>query len=245
MSATATAPTSGYVGTSDDRLAPGTPPAPSRPLSSKERAAISETIWRRMCFESVTPEPTDFAAKRAWRVDGQVRASLNFLGVARTLDEHAAEQGFDPIRRFPVCPACAKDETANEQWTLVDEPPFQRSVCQAHGIEHKPYFRPVMQYWHTKAMESRPALCEKSRQIMLSWCLGVGAHLWLALTQPGSLIGFQSETLDKARKLLMKVETMYRTLPRELQRLGPMSDSQKARARKTEDVVEFKHVDAK
>lgn len=218
--------------------------AAARPLTPKERAAIAESIWRRSQFEPVAPEPLEPDARRAWRLDGQTRATLNFLGVAKTLDEHAEEQGVDAIRRFPLCPACAKDETANEACELIGAPPFQISVCRAHGREHKPYFRVAIDYWHRRAAEGRPALCEKSRQIMLSWCLGVGCHLWLALTRPGSLIGIQSETLPKAQALLQRAEIMYRTLPRELQRLGPMSDSTKARARKIEDAIIFKHLDS-
>lgn len=244
MSETATA-TSGYVGlATDDRLQPpGTPP-PSRPLTPRERAAISEAIWRRFVFEPIGPEPLEYADRRAWRVEGLTRATLNFLSVSRTIDEHADAQGVEAIRRFPICAACAKDPAGNEACELLGEPPYQISVCQAHGREHKPYFPVAVEFWHRKAAEGRPALCEKSRQIMITLCLGVGCHLWLALTRPGSLIGVQSETLDKARKILSKIETMYRTLPRELQRLGPMSDSPKATARKTEDVVEFKHRDA-
>lgn len=218
---------------------------PDRRLTPRERAAVGQAIWQRFVFEPAGPEPDAPDARRAWRVEGQLRASLNFLGVAKTLDEHADELGLEPIRRFPLCPACSKDERANEDWVLVDTPPLQISRCRAHGLEHKPYFRVAMEYWHRRASDGRPALAEKSRQIMLSWLLGVGAHLWLGLTRPGSLIGLQSETLDKARKLLMKAQTMYSTLPRELQRLGPMSDSPKARARKIEDMIEFKHRDSK
>jgi hypothetical protein len=216
-----------------------------RRLTPRERNAIMQRVWERLAFEPIGPEPEAPELRRAWRVEGQTRATLNFLGVARTLDEHAEEQGLEAIRRFPLCAACAKDEVANDDWVLRGDAPFQVSVCKAHGREHKPYFRIAIDYWHRKAAESRPALAEKSRQILLSWTLGVGSHLWLALTRPGVLIGIQSETLDKARKLLTKGQIMYQSLPRELQRFGPMSDSTKAQARKIEDAIEFKHVDAR
>lgn len=254
MITTSPAPTSGYGdanGLAASSALPigvtsaGNSQGPARRLTPREQAAIDQSILRRVTFEPTRLEPEGLDARRAWRVEGMTRATLNFLGISRTLDEHAEEQGLDAIRPFPICPACAKDETANEVLDLIGEPPYQVSVCRTHGRPHKPYFRTAVDYWHRKAAEGRPALCEKSRQIMMSLCLGIGCHLQLALTRPGSLIGFQSETLDKARKLLMKAQTTYQSLPRELQVLGPMSDSPKARARKTEDVIEFRHRDAR
>src|SRR5262245_1997859 len=134
---TSPAPTSGYSGPVPPEIggtagAVGNSQAPASKLTSKERHAISETIWRRFGVEPVGPPPRDPQEFRAWKVEGQMRGTLNFLGIAKTLDEHAEEQGLEAIRRFPLCPQCAKDEIANEQYELLGEPPYQISVCRAH-----------------------------------------------------------------------------------------------------------------
>lgn len=209
-------------------------------LSRRERAALAELIWRRLTFDSVGEEPEDEAGRAAWRLEGQTRATLNFLGVSRTLDEHAKD-GEPAVQPFPLCAPCAKDEAANVSVVLHGDPPAALALCRAHLVRHKPYFREVVGYWHRQAAASLPALAEKSRQILLSWTF-VDAHLWLAMTRPGSLIAFQSENLPKACELLNRAAVIYQTLPAELQRFGPMSDSPKAAARKIEDRIEFPEI---
>lgn len=208
-------------------------------LTKRERAAVSELIWRKFVFDPVGPEPAEAGAVAAWRLEGHTRAALNFVGVSKTLEEHAAD-GDPAIQPFPMCPACAKDAQANQNWVLVPGPADwqQWSLCRAHGRRHKPYFRDVIEHWHRMAAAGLPTLAEKSRQITLSW-LFCDLHLWLAMTRPGTLIAFQSENQPKACELLTRAALIYDTLPLELQRFGRLSDSPKAKARKIEDRLEF------
>jgi len=154
---------------------------------------------------------------------------LRFLAITKTLDEHVT--GEPAIRPFPLCGVCGVDEDANER-TRLDE--AGRAVCLPHRRRHKPYIRVVSRAWQDNEILN----LEKSRQVVLSWTM-VGLHVWLALTRPGSLIGFQSENFPKAVELLNRAALMYDTLPEALRRWGPLSDAPKARARKIEDRIEF------
>lgn len=166
-----------------------------------------------------------------WR--GVAAEPLRFLAAARTFDEHAAAG--EAIKAFPVCARCAMDPAANVDVAVLGEPPAQISVCRAHGREHKPYFRVLTEEW----LRSRRMIVPKSRQLLCSWW-AVAIHLWLAMTRPG-LIAFQSLNRTKSCELLDRAALIYRTLPKELQRFGPLSDSPKAGARKVEDVLTFQH----
>lgn len=188
-------------------------PAAAPKLTRRERLALEELLWRR-----VAADPIDF------------------LGVVKTVDEHAPQQGRDAIQPFPICAICAKDPAANVDVVLLGDPPHRLAVCRPHGRRHKPYFAPLTRRWQREEL----IVDEKSRQMLITW-LYVLLFGHLALTTGGAKIGFQSTNETKAGKLIERFALSYRLLPKELQRFGPMSDSPKARARHTEGRVVFTH----
>lgn len=186
--------------------------APAR-VGKRERAALEELIWRRVAAEPIA-----------------------FLAACRTLDEHA-DPSQQALRPFPVCALCALDDAANVDVVVLGEVPRQICVCRAHGREHLPYVRDVVRWWQAAEI----GLNEKSRQMLMSWIMAI-LHLHLAMVRPGALIAFQSLNLTKAQELLERAALVYRALPLELQRFGPLSDAPKALARKIESELRFVHV---
>lgn len=181
-------------------------------LTRRGRLALEELVWRR-----VAGDP------------------LRFLGVVKTVNEHA-RAGEDAVQRFPVCGVCAGDEGANAAIEVLGRAPEAVCVCRAHGRRHKPYFRPLVRQWQAEEI----VIGEKSRQLLVSW-LYVELFLWRALTRAGVKVAFQSLNFDKACELVERGAFSYRTLPRELQRFGPLVDTPRATARFTEGRLEFTH----
>lgn len=184
-----------------------------RRLGRPQRRAIEEMLWR--------------------RIAGSL---IDFLGVARTVDEHASQQGRAAVQPFPICAVCAKDPVANTAWTLTGAPPLQLATCLAHGRRHKPYFAPLAARFETDEL----TVAEKSRQMLATWFY-VLAFGHLTMTTPGAKIGFQSTNETKAAGLVDRFALTYRLLPRELQRFGPLSDAPKAKARHTAGRIVFTH----
>ena len=185
-------------------------------LSKTERAACAQRLW-----------------------DGLCASPYVFLGLAKTLDEHAPE-GEPPVRPFPLCAVCAAQAAANEVVVLREG----LSVCAAHGRRHKPYFRVLVEAWRRAPWESEGiVLLEKSRQMICSW-LFVELLGWQAMVRPGTRNAIQSLNYDKACELVERFALSYQALPAEAQRYGPLSDSPKARARAIRGKVEFPEIHA-
>jgi hypothetical protein len=189
--------------------------APAK-FSRRERSILEETLWR-----------------------GIERDPVVFMGIARTLDEHAeiSDKGLVP---FPVCARCGVDPEGNEEVVLEGPPDAAIARCRAHGIRHKPYLVTVAREW--QQAEILPI--EKSRHVLLSWEM-VLLHLHLTMTRAGTAVGFQSLNLTKANELVERAAIIYRALPVEAQRYGPLSDSTKARARNIEGLIEFPEINSK
>ena len=100
------------------RVAPRASQAAPR-LTKTERAACAQRLW-----------------------DGLCASPYVFLGLAKTLDEHAPE-GEPPVRQFPLCAVCAAQAAANEVVVLREG----LSVCAAHGRRDKPDFRGLVVGW--------------------------------------------------------------------------------------------------
>lgn len=186
------------------------------PYSRRERGLLEETLWR-----------------------GIVRDPVVFLGLARTLDEHAevSDKGLVP---FPVCARCGVDPEGNVDVVLDGPPEAARAYCRAHGVRHKPYLVDIAREW--QQAEILPI--EKSRHVLLSWEMAL-LHLHLALTRPGTAVGFQSLNETKANDLVERAAIAYRSLPLEAQRYGPLSESPKARARNVTGLIEFPEINSR
>src|SRR3989304_1968248 len=185
-------------------------------LTKTERAALAQRLW-----------------------DGICASPYVFLGLAKTLDEHAPE-GEPAGRPFPLCAVCAREGAANGRIARGGG----LSICAAHGRRHKPYFRVLGEAWRRAPWESEGiVLLEKSRQMICSWFF-VELLGWQVMVRPGTRNAIQSLNYDKACELGERVAPSDPGLPAEAQRYGPLSDSPKARARAIRGKVEFPEIHA-
>ncbi len=72
----------------------------------------------------------------------------------------------------------------------------------------KPYLELITRAWY----ENDRFLIPKSRQMLISWLM-VACHLWLALFKTGQWVYFQSAKEEKADKLVLRANFIWKMLP--------------------------------
>lgn len=98
----------------------------------------------------------------------------------------------------------------------------------------KPFFKPIVELWK----KEEPIVAEKSRQMMVSWVFAA-LHLHYAFTRPNRKVLLLSETEEKAKLLLDRIDYIYRNIPEEI-----WPKAARPGHRKTASKIEFTDIDS-
>ena len=94
--------------------------------------------------------------------------------------------------------------------------PFKKFIGPQETYEDYGYFEEITRLWQ----EERLIIIPKSRQRRITW-LFAALFLWDAITYKGRLNGMQTKNEEAANKLIDRVDTIARNLPREMLAYDP------------------------